>query len=90
MSKAKRFWLAFLAGLVATGWFLREWIKMILNPPRKSEAKEQAEQLNDEIQKRHDARLAEVQKELESIRESREKKEEQDPVDWANEIIKRN
>ena len=77
-----------LAGAFIIG--LMKMLASFLSPPRKSAAREQVEKLQAEIQKRHEERAVEAEKQVAVVEAQAAEQQAQDPVDFANEIIKRN
>lgn len=86
----KSAWFYLAAFAASAYWLLRHGLLGMLLPPRKSEAKDFAQKVADEVQKRHAERAQEAIERIESIREEAKQKEEEDPVAWANDIVKRN
>lgn len=79
--------------ILLAGTFLLGAMKLLasfLSPARKSEVKEQIEKLEAEIAARQEARAVETTARVEAVQEETGRQLAADPVDMANEIIRRN
>jgi hypothetical protein len=77
-----------LVGTAVLG--MMKLLASFLSPARKSEAREQVEKLEAEIDARQAARAAETAARVEAVQEETGRQLAADPVDIANEIIRRN
>ena len=83
-------WFVLAAFAASVYWLFRHGFLEMLMPPRKSEAKDFAEKVQEEVEKRHEENAQAAIEKIEALREEAKVQEEADPVAWANDIVKRN
>jgi hypothetical protein len=76
--------LSFVLGAVGLAW---AFLRGLLVPPRKSEAREVAERMKETVREAHEQRVKEVEQKLEQIRAEREEQKAADPVELGNELL---